>query len=94
MNPAQNNDASTLPFDEALGQLQQVVKQLEGGELSLEDSLKAFERGVVLSRVCQSQLAAADQKIEILTRGGEAGAAPELAPFNQSAADESRKTKA
>jgi exodeoxyribonuclease VII small subunit len=80
-------------FDQALAQLQQVVKTLESGELSLEDSLKAFERGVVLSRMCQQQLAVAEQKIEILVRGGEGSTEPELAPFQQGA-DETRKTKA
>lgn len=76
-------ESETLTFDVALVQLQQVVKQLEGGELSLEDSLKAFERGVALSRVCQGQLAAADQKIEVLLKGTEPGSTPELAPFDE-----------
>lgn len=80
-------------FDSALTQLQQVVKSLESGELSLEDSLKAFEKGVALSRACQAQLSAADQKVEQLVRGTEPGSAPELAPFG-GGADDPRKTKA
>lgn len=88
-----NPEKEALNFDSALTQLQQVVKSLEGGELSLEDSLKAFEKGVALSRACQAQLAAADQKVELLVRGAEAGASPELAAFG-GGADESRKTKA
>lgn len=87
-----NPEKEALSFDSALTQLQQVVKSLEGGELSLEDSLKAFEKGVALSRACQSQLAAAEQKVELLVRGGESGATPELAAFGGNA-DESRKAK-
>lgn len=40
---------------------------MEGGELSLEDSLSAFERGIALTRSCQQALQAAEQKVEILT---------------------------
>ena len=87
-----NPEKEALSFDAALTQLQQVVKSLEGGELSLEESLKAFEKGVALSRACQAQLTAADQKVELLVRGADTGAAVELAAFGGSA-DESRKTK-
>ena len=87
-----NPENESPSFDSALAQLQQVVKSLEGGELSLEESLKAFEKGVALSRACQALLAAADQKVELLVKGTEPGAAPELAGFAGST-DEPRKTK-
>ena len=62
------NTAESLSFENALEQLQQTVKKLESGELSLEDSLKCFEEGVKLTRICQDQLKAAEQKIEVLTQ--------------------------
>jgi exodeoxyribonuclease VII small subunit len=67
MTPEAQKD-TTLSFESALEQLQQAVKRLESGELSLEDSLKQFEEGVRLTRHCQTHLAAAEQRVEILTK--------------------------
>jgi exodeoxyribonuclease VII small subunit len=72
----------TPGFNAALVRLQQLVKSLEGGELSLEDSLKAFEEGVQLARSCQAHLSAAEQRVEQLVRGGDEKSAPEVAPFS------------
>lgn len=57
-------------FEEALKELEALVERMEKGELALEDSLQAFERGIALTRHCQSELKAAEQKVEILTREG------------------------
>ena len=53
-------------FESALTELEQLVNHLESGELSLEDSLKAFEQGVNLTRQCQQSLAAAEQRVQVL----------------------------
>ena len=53
-------------FEKALQELGSLVEQLERGELSLEDSLKLFERGVSLTRLCQTILTSAEQKVQIL----------------------------
>jgi exodeoxyribonuclease VII small subunit len=62
---------STTPpppsFEQALAELEAVVDALERGEMSLEDSLTAFERGIGLTRVCQQALATAEQRVRILT---------------------------
>ncbi|MGE0614680.1 MAG: exodeoxyribonuclease VII small subunit [Bacteriovoracia bacterium] len=55
-------------FEKVMDDLQKIVRQLEGGELSLEDSLKAFEEGVRLTRACQEYLAQAQKRIEILSQ--------------------------
>lgn len=55
-------------FEEALSELEELVEILEQGDLSLEDSLKSFERGVVLARACQEALAKAEQKVTMLSR--------------------------
>jgi exodeoxyribonuclease VII small subunit len=55
-----------IDFEASLGQLEQLVDQMEEGELSLEDSLKAFEAGVKLTRECQQALADAEQKVSLL----------------------------
>ena len=57
----------TPTFEEALAELEALVETFEMGELSLEESLKSFERGVELTRTCQQALKDAEQKIEILT---------------------------
>lgn len=57
-----------LNFEECLARLEQIVGALEGGKLSLEESLKAFEEGVRLSRQCSRYLEDAERRIELLTR--------------------------
>ena len=68
-------------FEAALDQLQQVVKKLESGELTLEQSLQAFEDGVRLTKSCQEQLSGAEKRIELLTRTTADGQT-ETEPFN------------
>lgn len=58
-------------FEEALDELEKVVERLESGELSLEDSLAAFEEGVKLVRYCNQKLAEVEKKIEILVKDKE-----------------------
>ena len=55
-----------MTFEQALSRLEIIVKQLESGEIALEDSIKLFEEGVKLSAVCSSLLKDAKQKVEIL----------------------------
>jgi len=55
-------------FEEALQKLEAIVKRLEDGNLSLEESLKAFEEGIRLSRFCSKKLDEAEKKVEILLR--------------------------
>jgi len=71
-------------FEAALEQLQNTVKKLESGELTLEQSLQQFEEGVKLTRICQEQLGAAEKRVEILMKVGtsESGEPKaELQPF-------------
>ncbi len=58
-------------FEGSLEELEALVARMEQGELSLEDSLQAFERGIELTRACQQALATAEQKVEILIQKGE-----------------------
>ena len=71
-------------FETAMRDLEDLVGRLEQGDLPLEESLVAFERGVMLTRTCQTALKEAEQKVEILLKkSGE----PALENF---AADESK----
>ncbi|MEK8081082.1 exodeoxyribonuclease VII small subunit [Pseudomonas sp. XK-1] len=68
---------AALDFEQSLTDLQNLVERLENGELSLEDSLTAFEQGVRLTRDCQAALAQAEQKVQMLMeRDGELEEAP------------------
>lgn len=57
---------TTTLFEDSLAELEQLVSQLEQGDISLEESLKSFERGVNLTRTCQKALQDAEQKVQIL----------------------------
>ncbi|NOY52639.1 MAG: exodeoxyribonuclease VII small subunit [Deltaproteobacteria bacterium] len=67
-------------FEDALKQLEGIVEKLEGQDLSLEDSLKAFEEGVRLTRFCHHKLNEAEKKIEILTKDDDGG--EKIEPFD------------
>ena len=56
-----------VSFENALEELENVVEQLEGGELTLEESLALYERGIALGDHCQKSLDAAEQKVLLLT---------------------------
>jgi exodeoxyribonuclease VII small subunit len=61
-------DPQELKFEEAITDLEQVVEQLESGDLSLEDSLAAFEKGVGLVRYCNQKLSEVEKKVELLVK--------------------------
>ncbi|MEY4211154.1 MAG: hypothetical protein RLZ92_1535 [Pseudomonadota bacterium] len=53
-------------FEDSMDELEKLVEQMEQGDISLEESLKAFERGIKLTRTCQQALQEAEQKVQIL----------------------------
>jgi exodeoxyribonuclease VII small subunit len=57
-----------IKFEDAVQRLEQIVDQLEAGELPLEQSLKVFEEGVALARRCAKYLEEAEKRIELLTK--------------------------
>lgn len=59
---------ATDKFETSLKKLEDIVKRLEGGSLSLEDSLKAFEEGVKHSAFCSGKLDEAERRVEILLK--------------------------
>lgn len=72
-------EKSNFHFETALTELDQLVEKMEQGDLTLEESLQGFERGVTLARACQEALKTAEQKVQLLTQNN--GKAT-LAPFN------------
>jgi exodeoxyribonuclease VII small subunit len=67
--PAQKPPNTAAPdFELAMRDLEELVERLETGDMPLEESLAAFERGVMLTRACQTALKEAEQKVEILLK--------------------------
>lgn len=76
-NAAMARKKTALDFEQSLTDLQTLVERLENGQLSLEDSLTAFEQGIRLTRDCQDALAAAEVKVQqLLERDGQLVEAP------------------
>ena len=69
----------TINFETSLAELEKLVEKMEKGELSLEEAMADFQRGIELSKSCQASLKAAEQKVQILVEQGEQG---KLAPFD------------
>ena len=69
---------TSLDFEQALKELEALVTRMEKGDISLEESLKHFERGIELTRTCQKALKEAEQKVQILM---EKDGALEAQPF-------------
>jgi exodeoxyribonuclease VII small subunit len=75
-----SGDSKPIDFEQALAELEGLVERLERGEVPLDEALRAFERGVALTRHCQACLQTAQQKVEILLkRSGQ----PEVQPFEE-----------
>lgn len=80
-----NSRTSIADFEKSLDELETLVRDLEQGELTLEQSLAAFERGVKLTRQCQSALKSAEQRVEQLVQTSDGSL--ETRPFSESDAD-------
>jgi exodeoxyribonuclease VII small subunit len=85
------NDSSVDPvtFEEALGELERIVRDLEDGQTTLEESLARYEKGVGLLKQCYGQLRQAEQRISLLT-GADPEGRPLLQPFEHTATELSK----
>ncbi|BDA78720.1 exodeoxyribonuclease 7 small subunit [Leptospira kobayashii] len=63
------SDKKQITFEDALRELEDIADKLEKGQLSLEESIKAYERGMDLKKVCTDRLTEAEAKIEFLAKG-------------------------
>jgi exodeoxyribonuclease VII small subunit len=69
--PRKKTTNEPVDFEQALRDLEALVERLEAGDLTLEQSLNEFERGVALTRRCQQALSDAEQRVKILTEQGQ-----------------------
>jgi exodeoxyribonuclease VII small subunit len=68
-------DIAGLPFEKALQELEQIVSQLERGDVPLEKSIEIYERGNRLKAHCEALLKKAELKVEVITQGADGQAA-------------------
>ncbi len=66
--PGKKTAKKKMTFEKSLGKLEEIVKNMESGELSLEDSLKLFQEGVEHSKTCRELLAEAEYQVEYLLK--------------------------
>ncbi len=64
--PAKATDVASLSFEDALAELDGIVRGLEGGQQKLEDAIGAYERGAVLRRHCEAKLAQAEARVSAI----------------------------
>ena len=64
-----NKNSEKLNFEEALAEIDSIVSKLESGELSLDDSLQYFQRGMELINFCSTKLEGAEKKLKIIMEG-------------------------
>jgi exodeoxyribonuclease VII small subunit len=83
-------ESPPLRFEQALAELESILRELEDGTINLEEALARYERGVGLLRQCYSQLRDAEQKVKLLAGLNEDGGA-ELKPFEHVASIETAK---
>lgn len=74
-----------MTYEQQLQQLETLIKQLENGDLSLDQALAAYEQGITLIRACQQQLEQAEQRIQLLAH--DANGEETLIPFTDPADD-------
>tara|TARA_B100001964_G_scaffold242958_1_gene319390 strand:- start:1393 stop:1626 length:234 start_codon:yes stop_codon:yes gene_type:complete len=71
------NKKTDINFEKALEELEGIVEKLESGDLSLENSLKSFEKGIKLARQCQEQLSKAELQVQkLIEENGELKTTP------------------
>ena len=85
--PEKSNEATPVDFEKSLSELETLVQKLEQGDVPLEEALKTFERGVALTRQCQTALRTAQQKVEVLLAQSGRNGEETVAPFEDDADD-------
>ena len=78
--------AKKLTFEEALAKLEEIVSQIEGGKVPLEESIEKYAQGIELIKLCRGILDSAEKKIQLLAKG-EGGSVQVVGELEESAGD-------
>jgi exodeoxyribonuclease VII small subunit len=71
MSEVKQPDVSAMSFEDALAELEQIVRGLEGGQQKLEDAITAYERGAALRKHCEAKLAEAEARVAAIVRSAD-----------------------
>jgi exodeoxyribonuclease VII small subunit len=71
MSEVKQPDVSKMSFEDALAELEQIVRGLEGGQQKLEDAITAYERGAALRKHCEAKLAEAEARVAAIVRSAD-----------------------
>ena len=71
LDPGVPLDIAAMSFEEALAELEQIVRRLEGGQVKLDEAIQAYERGAQLKRHCETKLNEAQQRVDRIVIGPE-----------------------
>jgi len=69
--PTDETDVGKMAFEDALAELEKIVRGLEGGQQKLEDAITAYERGALLRRHCEAKLAEAEARVQAIVSAGD-----------------------
>lgn len=81
-----NNEISKLSFEDALSELEKIVRGLEGGQMKLEDAITSYERGALLRRHCEAKLGEAEMRVRAIVVDDDG--AVTTAPMTDNAGDD------
>ena len=70
-DPTIPEDIGAMSFEDALAELEQIVRRLEGGQVRLDDAIQCYERGALLKRHCEAKLNEAQQRVDRIVVGAE-----------------------
>ena len=75
-------DIAAMSFEEALAELEQIVRRLEGGQVKLDEAILSYERGALLKRHCEKKLNEAQQRVDRIVIGADGAVTAEPAKFD------------
>lgn len=70
-DPTIPDDIGAMSFEDALAELEQIVRRLEGGQVRLDDAIQCYERGALLKRHCEQKLNEAQQRVDRIVVGAD-----------------------
>ena len=74
-------DIASMSFEDALAELEQIVRRLEGGQVKLDEAIQSYERGAQLKQHCEKKLNEAQQRVDRITLGPDGSITAEPTPF-------------
>ena len=81
-DPTVSDDLAAMSFEDALAELEQIVRRLEAGQVKLDDAIQSYERGAQLKRHCEQKLNEAQQRVDRIVIGSDGVVAAEPAKLD------------